>query len=332
MHLAGNSMKDILKVVRWKNLLIVAVTMIMTKYLLLSALASGMQVTLVSGETVPVMLQLPWYDFLALVMATILLTAGGYVINDYFDIKTDLINRGNVIVGTVIPRRQAMLLHNFLNIAGVAAGFYVSWRVGYFWLGTMFLLVSGLLWFYSASYKRQFLIGNILVAILTALVPFMVVFYEFPVMYEYYSSNAVEHPYYKLFFFWGGGFALFAFMTTLAREIIKDVEDYDGDLEYGRNTLPVVLGIKSTRLIVTALVLSIVITLYVVWSLFLSDLVSMIYISAAIVVPLLLIIYMVLTGKGKRHFTEASSLMKVVMLIGLLYMVVVKLILLSVLR
>jgi 4-hydroxybenzoate polyprenyltransferase len=190
---------------------------------------------------------MPWFDFLFLVLATLCLTAGGYVINDYFDIKTDLINRGNVIVGTVIPRRRAMMLHNILNIAGVAAGFYISWRVGYFWLGTLFLLVSGLLWFYSASYKRQFLIGNILVAILTALVPFLVVFFEFPTMYEYYSVNAIEHPYYKLLFFWTGGFSVFAFMTTLAREIIKDIEDYEGDREYGRSTLPVVLGYKKHK-------------------------------------------------------------------------------------
>lgn len=322
-------MKEILKVVRWKNLLIVAVTMIMTRYLLLASLAAEMQVTLHSGETVQAALQMPWFDFLFLVVATLCLTAGGYVINDYFDIKTDLINRGNVIVGTVIPRRRAMLMHNYLNLIGVAAGFYVSWRVGYFWLGTLFLLVSGLLWFYSASYKRQFLIGNILVALLTALVPILVVFFEFPYIYEYYSMNATEHPYYNLLFFWTGGFALFAFLTTLAREIIKDIEDYEGDREYGRNTLPVVLGIRSTRVIVTGLVIGIIIMLYIVWGLFVNDLLTLVYMSLAIVLPQLLIILMVLTGRGRKHFHTASSVMKIVMLSGLLYMVVVKIVLSS---
>jgi len=320
-------MNEFLKVIRWKNLLIVAATMVMTRYLLLASLAAEMQVTLHSGEVARVALQMPWYDFLFLVLATLCLTAGGYVINDYFDIKTDLINRGNVIVGTVIPRRRAMMLHNILNVAGVAAGFYVSWRVGYFWLGTLFLLVSGLLWFYSASYKRQFLIGNILVALLTALVPFLVVFYEFPYIYEYYSGNATEHPYYKLLFFWTGGFALFAFLTTLAREIIKDIEDYEGDREYGRNTLPVVLGIRSTRIIVTGLVIGIIILLYIVWGLFVNDLVTLAYMTLAVVLPQLLIIFMVLTGRGRKHFHTASSVMKIVMLTGLLYMVVVKIIL-----
>jgi len=168
-------MKDFLRIIRWQNLLIVVGTMVLIRYVLLGSLVTMMEVQLVTGEMAQVSLRLPWYDFLLLVLATLCLTAGGYVINDYFDIKTDLINRGNVIVGTVIPRRKAILLHNIFNVAGVAAGFLVSWRVGYFWFGSVFLLVSGLLWFYSASYKRQFLVGNVLVALLTALVPFMVV-------------------------------------------------------------------------------------------------------------------------------------------------------------
>jgi 4-hydroxybenzoate polyprenyltransferase len=217
-----------------------------------------------------------------------------------------------------------MLLHNILNIAGVVAGFYISWRVGYFWLGVIFLLVSGLLWFYSASYKRQFLVGNIVVAILTALVPILVVFYEFPALYKYYGANAVSHPSYKLFFFWTGGFAMFAFLTTLAREIIKDIEDYEGDIEYGRNTLPVVMGIKSTKNLVAALVIAIIATLFIVWYLFVSDILTLLYLSLTIVLPLLLIIYMVLTGKGKKQFHAASGVMKIVMLAGLFYMVLVK--------
>ena len=84
--------------------------------------------------------------------------------------------------------------HNIFNIAGVAVGFYISWKAGYIMLGALFLLVSGLLYFYSASYKRQFLIGNIIVAILTAMVPLLVVFYEWPALYRYYTINAVSFP------------------------------------------------------------------------------------------------------------------------------------------
>ena len=127
------------------------------------------------GMLSPMVLQTKWFDFIILVLSTVLITAGGYVINDYFDIRTDLINRGSIIVGNTISRRKAMMYHNLFNILGVAGGFYVAWRIGYFWLGVLFLLVSGLLYFYSATYKRQFLIGNIVVAFLTAMVPLMVV-------------------------------------------------------------------------------------------------------------------------------------------------------------
>ncbi|MBE0674088.1 MAG: geranylgeranylglycerol-phosphate geranylgeranyltransferase [Bacteroidales bacterium] len=322
-------MVEFLKLIRWKNLIIVIATMVMVRYLLLDSLLSQMMVLSADGEMVATTLRLPWHDFLALIIAAVCLTAGGYVINDYFDIKTDLINRGTIIVGTVIPRRKAMMIHNVLNLIGVVAGFYVSWRVGYFWLGTVFLLVSGLLWFYSASYKRQFLIGNIIVGLLTALVPFMVVFYEFPALFSYYSSNAVGQPDYRLLFMWTGGFSLFAFLTTIVREIIKDIEDFEGDMEYGRHTLPVVSGIKSTKYIVTALIISIIAALYLVWMLYVSDMITLVYISAALTLPLLLTIYMVLTGRGKKHFQASSTVMKFVMLMGLLYTVVVKVILVT---
>ncbi len=189
-------MKEFLKLIRWQNLLIVVLTMVLMRYAVIEPLISKIGVILLkgSGEEIPMALQFPWYNFMILVAATVFITAGGYVINDYFDIKTDLINRGKVIVGTKIPRRQAMMWHNILNIAGVAAGFYISWKAGYFWIGTIFLLVSGLLYFYSASYKRQFLIGNLIVAVLTAMVPFMVVLFEWSALYRYYSVNAIELP------------------------------------------------------------------------------------------------------------------------------------------
>lgn len=319
-------MREILRIIRWKNLVIVVATMILIRYFLISALAAGMMVMDVTGSMVPVVLKMPWYDFSLLVIATVLLTAGGYVINDYFDIKTDIINRGNVVVGTVVPRRKAMMLHNLLNIAGVGAGFIVSARAGYFWLGTLFLLASGLLWFYSASYKRQFLIGNLLVGILTAMIPMLVMFFEYPYMYGFYETNSLGHPDYGVLFIWTGGFALFAFITTLAREIIKDIEDYEGDREYGRNTLPVVLGIKSTRLIVAVLLAAVTGLLYIAWGVFLKDVVTLVYISVALAVPVIIVLCMVLTGRCKRRFHDASSLMKVVMLAGLLYTVVVRVI------
>jgi len=322
-------MKAFLSLIRWQNLLIIVLTMVLMRYAIIEPVISKILVVLNSGtgEEVPLTLQFPWYHFVILVVATLLITAGGYVINDYFDIKTDLINRGEVIVGTKIPRRHAILWHNILNIIGVAAGFYISWRAGYFWLGILFLIVSGLLYFYSASYKRQFLVGNLVVSLLTAMVPMIVVLYEWPALYRYYSVNAVTAPQLAVIFYWVGGFAIFAFITTLTREIIKDIEDFEGDAAYGRNTVPVVIGTKTTRFVSIFLVIVTVALLGLVWGFFLYDKITLAYISITIVLPLLFVIYQLITGKTREQLHKASRMMKIAMIAGVLYSVVVKIIL-----
>jgi 4-hydroxybenzoate polyprenyltransferase len=322
-------MKSFLNLIRWPNLLIIILTMVLMRYAIIEPVISKTGVILIhgTGEEIPVTLQFPWYNFLILVVATLFITAGGYVINDYFDIKTDLINRGEVIVGTKISRRKAIMLHAIFNILGVAAGFYISWKAGYFWLGTLFLFVSGLLYFYSASYKRQFLVGNVLVATLTALVPLLVVFYEWPALYKYYAVNAITQPDFKLIIYWVGGFALFAFITTLAREIIKDIEDFEGDNTYGRNTVPVVIGVLSSRIVAASLIIITIGLLYIVWYFAINDTITLIYISLLIVIPLMVIIYQLLISRKQKQLHTASLLMKIVMLAGILYSVVVKAIL-----
>ena len=319
-------MKAFFNLIRWQNLLIVVLTMILIRYALLEPVLGKLTVTLNegSGAEVPVTLQFSLFNFILLVLATVFITAGGYVINDYFDIRTDLINKGSVIVGTRIERRQAMMLHNIFNIAGVALGFYISWRSGYFLAGMLFLVVSGLLYFYSASYKRQFLLGNIVVAVLTGMVPLLVGFYEWPALYRYYSVNAVNPPDFDFIFYWIGGFAFFAFLTTLTREIIKDIEDFEGDVAYGRNTLPVVLGIKTAKIIASFLNLITLALLYIIWHLFLYDNYTLVYISAVLALPLFLVIFIVFRSTDRKRMHSASRLMKIVMLGGILYSLVVK--------
>ena len=319
-------MKAFLKLIRWQNLLMVILTMVLMRYAVLAPVISKIGVILIkgSGEEIPMSLQFPWYDFILLVAATVFITAGGYIINDYFDIKTDLINKGKVIVGTKIPRRKAMMWHSILNVAGVSAGFYISYKAGYIWLGTMFLMVSGLLYFYSASYKRQFLIGNIIVAILTAMVPLLVVFYEWPALYKYYTINAIRLPQINIIVYWVGGFALFAFLTNLIREIIKDIEDFEGDSAYGRNTVPVVIGVLSSKIVSISLIILTIIMLYLVWHFFVNDTITLIYVTVMIVLPLLFVIFKLIKSRGKKQLHSASRIMKIVMLTGLLYSVVVK--------
>jgi 4-hydroxybenzoate polyprenyltransferase len=193
-------------------------------------------------------------------------------------------------------------------------------------LGSLFLVVSGLLYFYSASYKRQFLIGNIIVALLTAMVPMLVVFYEWPALYKYYTLNAIRLPQINFIMYWVGGFALFAFLTNLIREIIKDIEDFEGDIAYGRNTVPVILGVLSTKIVSIFLIAITILLLFLTWHYFVNDTITFIYLTAAVVLPLIYVIYMLVISKEKKQLHSASRIMKIVMLTGVLYSVVVKVI------
>ncbi|RLD72364.1 MAG: prenyltransferase, partial [Bacteroidetes bacterium] len=234
-----------LKLIRIQNLLIVAATQYLMRFAVIAPILAINDFSL----------QMTEFEFFILVFSTVCLTAAGYVINDYFDTKTDNLNRPEtVIVGKSVSRRSAMTLHLIFNLAGVIGGFYVSYKIGLYQLGIIFLIVSGILWYYSTSYKRQFLIGNVLVAILTGLVPFMVILFEMPELNNAYRDVLIENGVnFNHVFFWVAGFSFFAFITTLSREIIKDTEDFEGDSAYGRNTVPIMLGIQWTKIIIIVL-------------------------------------------------------------------------------
>jgi 4-hydroxybenzoate polyprenyltransferase len=323
-HSRGEKIRDVMTLVRLPNLLVVAVTMMLMRYAVIRPLLNAMPVTLTDNPLIVTRMtfQLGWFDFVILVISICFITAAGYVINDYFDIRTDFINRGTIIVGNTITRRMAMMYHNVLNILGVIGGTYVSARIGYFWLGIFFVLISGLLYFYSATYKRQFLIGNIIVALLVALVPMMVVIYDAAPVYKEYSQTTVNFPGVAILFYWVAGFAIFAFLTTLIREIIKDMEDCKGDMETGRKTLPVVSGLKVSKVIVILLSMITLFLFYLIWYRYLHDTITLVYISLLLALPLVTVIYKVIRGNERQHFHSVSNLMKFIMLTGILYSLV----------
>jgi len=320
-HSRGENLKDLMNLIRLPNLMVVALTMMLMRYAVIRPLLGVMPVTLAGDPVVSAFMsfRLSWIDFVILVISTCLITAAGYVINDYFDIRADLINRGSIIVGNTITRRKAMMYHNVFNILGVLGGTYVSARIGFVWLGIFFALISGLLWFYSTTYKRQLLVGNIIVALLVAMVPMLVVVYDAAPVYRYYSQAALDFPGVAVLFWWVGGFALFAFLTTLIREIIKDMEDCEGDRETGRKTLPVISGLSVCRVIVVLLALVTIALLYIVWDRHLHDRITLAWLSMLVALPLAVVIYRVVTAKEKKHLHFASRLMKLIMLSGILY-------------
>jgi 4-hydroxybenzoate polyprenyltransferase len=302
------------RLVRFPNLIIIVLTQCLVRWFIIRPLLD------VKGLS----LQMNLLLFILLVLATVLVTAGGYAINDYFDRKIDTVNNpDDVIVGRFIPLRHTMVIHMSVTIAGVLIGLYVAWAIGFLYLGFLFILGSGILWFYSTTYKRQAIVGNVIVALITGMIPMLVLLFELPVLYKNYIHLLLADNLDLSFMVkWVAGFSSFAFILTLAREIIKDAEDIKGDRTYGRRTLPVIIGIGASRGIVITLFALTCVSLILVYFLFLPDSFTLIYIIAFIIIPLTIAVILTAKAKTSAQFHTASMLTKWIMVAGLLYALV----------
>ncbi len=304
-------MINLLRLIRYKNLLIIILTQYLMRWSIIKPILEAYEFKLQFSEL----------NFFFLVMATVFITAAGYVINDYFDTKTDMVNRPEtVIVGKLMKRRSAILLHVFLNTIGIGLGAYISLYIGMPVLALVFVFITGLLWFYSTTYKRQFLIGNVIVALLTAIVPLMVILFEIPLLNEEYGLLLKElKSDFTLLILWVGAFALFAFLLTLIREIIKDVEDYEGDSAYGRQTLPIVLGVLNSKIVIITFLLTTLFSIVYIYFRFLNDIITLAYFTLFLIFPLLLLLYKIIVAENKKDYHKASNLSKIIMLAGIFY-------------
>jgi 4-hydroxybenzoate polyprenyltransferase len=316
MSLLQNKWIAFLKLVRIENLLIIAFTQVLLRYFVLQKVFANGHVSLALDNTL----------FFLMVLSTLLIAAAGYIINDYFDLKTDMINHPDtVVVDRIIKRRWAIILHITLTALGIFIGVIVSLRTGYMRLALFHIGAATLLWFYSTDFKKQLLTGNIVVAALTAAVTFMPFIFEIGIMQH--IDPAFQEIHFKLILSClkiSIVFALFAFLTTLAREIIKDMEDYEGDKATGGRTMPIVWGLQSARIfssfvvIITAILLGVVIYNQIRFyrSIFL---VSNLYIACTLIFPLLILTFMIMKGSTSADFKRASILLKFIMLFGISY-------------
>jgi len=313
--------QSIFSLVRLPNLVIIAFTQYAMRYLIMAPLLPSDTFVLQFGD----------FQFALLVFSTMLIAAAGYIINDYFDTRPDLINKpARVVVGVIISRKVAMVLHLVLNMIAVGIGIYLAFYVGLPSLSLVFVLSTGLLWFYSTNYKKQFLVGNLAVSFLTALVPLMVVLFEIPLLNREYGEVMIRYDAdFNYLFGWVSAFSFFAFITTLIREIIKDAEDLEGDMAYGMKTVPIVLGSLWTRIVVLLLIavtmfaLSFLLFKYIYFSVDPVDTTSLIYFVVFLLLPLIILAIQVMTARNKRGYHRASTLIKLVMLSGILYSVLV---------
>lgn len=191
-----------------------------------------------------------------LIAAIVLVAAGGYVINAYFDVKIDTINHPDqLIVTRDVSKQEAMRLFQVLTVLGTGCGLVLSYVLRSMTLATLFIMTPGILWFYSASYKRQFLIGNLIIAFLAALTPLMVAVANAASLELLFGKDTFATLYLgQQIYYWIGGFALFAFLTTWIREIVKDIEDQEGDRELECHTWPVRFGDMTSKVVVTLLI------------------------------------------------------------------------------
>lgn len=269
-------------------------------------------------------------SFWLLVLSTVLIAAGGNVINDYFDTRIDRINKPEaLIVGRSVKRRVAMMGHLVLSGLGLVLGVGVAWHSGQLRWAVIPVFAVGALWYYSLRLKRTFLVGNGLVALLTGLVPLTVGLYEvtalarrYPARHVLTTNDGRELPVLLDFnepWFWILGFSFFAFLTTLVRELQKDLADVKGDRADGCRTVPIVLGMRWAKAI-TLLYLALA-TVAVLWvrMTLLHDKVSYWYIGFLVIAPLLLSAGFTYNATTRREFSTAGNLMKVAMVLAVLY-------------
>lgn len=312
---------NFLKLIRVKNLAFIILIQLMVRYAILLPLLLIFNIELVTGNLY----------FGLVVMATVFIAAGGYIINDYFDTRIDEINKPEkVIVGKTISRHLAMTLHQVLTGIGVAIGLLLSWKAHSFAIAIIFLFIPGLLWFYSSVYKRQFLVGNLIVAVCAALVPFTIILFEVYFLKSKYGSEFIDNGLIGLIFHWGIYFALFAFITTLIREIVKDMEDEEGDREMECNTIPIVLGKFWSKLIVMLLsagTLGLLMFKFFQYPSCLENKFVLFYFFFALIFPFLYFAISVYKAKTTYDLRQAGGIMKFVMFAGTMFAIPIYLLL-----
>jgi 4-hydroxybenzoate polyprenyltransferase len=305
------SVKGAFGIFRFSNLLMVAITMYLMRWSIIKPLLGVFGIDLQVSELA----------FLGLVLSTVLITAAGYVINDYHDVRADQINKPKkLIVGFHISRRATLLLHLILNFLGVTIGgvFAILYHVP--WMILIFTGAPLLLWFYSVRLKHILLAGNLAVSLLTATVPLLVVLFEYPLLARNFQENQAFYPH-GLFaiLMWVCVFAFFAFMVNMIREIIKDAQDMEGDKEMGSSTLPIYFGIKVTKRVIIGLTVFSAMVLGFFFLSYLRDWISLTYFCVALLLPFIYLIIRTIKSENASDFQFISKWAKVIMLLGLLY-------------
>lgn len=258
--------------------------------------------------------------FIFLSLASLLIAAAGYIINDYFDINIDEVNKPRrMVVDKVIHRRWAIAWHFMLNSAGLvltilSLPFLQKW---YLILANM--LCMALLWFYSTNFKKQLLIGNIVISLLTAWT-ILIIFFSKVNLEDAVGAGTVSHyKFFRLAILYAG----FAFIISLVREAIKDMEDMPGDAKYNCRTMPIVWGVNATK-VYAAVWLVVLISMVIIVMIYMLQFrwwLPVTYCIATIIFPLTIVLLKLKNSSTPQQYNQLSTITKLVMFTGILSMI-----------
>jgi len=310
-----------LRLIRWPNLLFIAITQWLFYFSVVESLRFEKNVTIPYSLTGNLL-------FYCLMAASVMIAAAGYIINDYFDMHIDAVNKPDkVVVDKVVKRRWAILWHLALSFMGIILSLLISYKTGKWIIVFVNIFCVFLLWFYSTTFKKKLLAGNIIIAALTAWVIAVVYFFVGAgiINYEGWHGGAYSFDIRKLFKF-TMLYAGFAFIVSLIREVVKDLEDMYGDAKYNCKTMPIVWGVPATKVfvavwIVVCIALLGAVQLYAWQS---GWWISAIYSIILIVLPLVIILKDLYKAVLPVDYHRLSSFIKLVMLTGILSMLFFK--------
>lgn len=299
-----------LKLIRYQNLLLLALMQLIFRFGYL--------------ELINIPLSLWYWQYGLLIAATVLIAAGGYVINDIFDQETDLENHSKkTIIGNSITESKAYIIYASLTISGVLCGFILANSVEKSNFAVIFVLIATLLYFYASTLKQIAIVGNIIVATLLAFSVIIIGIFDIVPNTFDFNQKQMMLAFAILF-----DYAKFAFIVNLVREIIKDIEDIKGDTLQEMKTLPILIGASKTSKIVFVLLLLPVLYLfyYVKSNLFDNNLLySVFYMIALVIAPMIICLIKIWNAKEKSDYTQISKLLKWIIFFGILSIAVITL-------
>lgn len=301
---------NFLRLIRYQNLLLLVFMQLIFRYGFLKYEA--------------IYLFLNHFQYGLLVLSTVMIAAAGYIINDIMDQETDSENRPfNMVIGKGISEAMAYNIYFALNVTGVGIGFYLSNTIQKPTFAGIFIIIVTLLYLYATTFKRMLLIGNLIVALLLSISILIIGVYDLlPLTFE--SNQKEMGVYFSLLL----DYALFAFIINFIREIVKDMEDVNGDYNQGMNTLPIVLGVGRTAKVVFGL--GVIATLILLWYIntYLMEnnlYYAVIYALLFVVGPMIFFVIKMWNAKSKKNFHLLSSVLKWVIFFGILSILVINL-------